>query len=127
MRMVKVRLLNSLQWRHDERDGVSNHQPHDCFKAQIQENTKASSHWPLSGEFTDDMWKKYPFDDAIVGFESPCMLPWYTIFHHSMGFLHLQIHNLLIFYLILLCLPAKLIYIRLPYLHSVKDRLHFVT
>ena len=21
----------ALQWRHDERDGVSNHQPHDCL------------------------------------------------------------------------------------------------
>ena len=35
----------SLQWRHDERDGVSNHQPRDCllnhlFKAQIKENIK---------------------------------------------------------------------------------------
>ena len=33
----------SLQWRHNERDGVSNHQPHDCLlnrllKAQIEEN-----------------------------------------------------------------------------------------
>ena len=31
----------TLQWRHNERDGVSNHQPHDCllkrlFKAQIK-------------------------------------------------------------------------------------------
>ena len=22
---------HTLQWRHNERDGVSNHQPHDCF------------------------------------------------------------------------------------------------
>ena len=42
----------SLQWRHNERDGVSNHQPHDCllnrlFKAHIIENIKAPRHWPL--------------------------------------------------------------------------------
>ena len=46
-----------LQWRHNERDGVSNHQPHECllnrlFKAQIKENIKAPRHWPLCGEFT---------------------------------------------------------------------------
>ena len=34
-----------LQWRHNECDGVSNHQPHDCllkrlFKVQIKENIK---------------------------------------------------------------------------------------
>ena len=51
----------SLQWRHDERDGVSNHQPHDCllnrlFKAQIKENIKAPRYWPLWGEFTGDRW-----------------------------------------------------------------------
>ena len=41
----------------NERDGVSNHQSHDCllnrlFKAQIKENIKAPRHWPLCGEFT---------------------------------------------------------------------------
>ena len=51
----------TLQWRHNERDGVSNHQPHDCllnllFKAQIKENIQATRHWPLWGEFTGDRW-----------------------------------------------------------------------
>ena len=51
----------SLQWRHKERDGVSNHQLHEClfnhlFKAQIKENIKAPRHWPLWGEFTGDRW-----------------------------------------------------------------------
>ena len=54
-------LFSTLQWRHNEHDGVSNHQPHDCllnrlFKAQIKENIKASRHWPLYGEFTGDRW-----------------------------------------------------------------------
>ena len=46
----------SLQWRHYEHDGVSNHQPHDCWtfiQAQIKENIKAPRHWPLCGEFTN--------------------------------------------------------------------------
>ena len=50
-----------LSWRHYERDGVSNYQPHDCllnrlFNAQIKQNTKAPRHWPLCGEFTGDRW-----------------------------------------------------------------------
>ena len=49
--------MNSLQWRHNERDGVSNHQSHGCllnrlFKSPIKENIKAPRHWPLCGEFT---------------------------------------------------------------------------
>ena len=44
-------LATTLQWRHKERNGVSNHQPHEClvnrlFKAQIKENIKAPRHWP---------------------------------------------------------------------------------
>ena len=44
--------MYALQWLHNERDGVLNHQPHDglvnrLFKAQIEENIKA----PLTGEF----------------------------------------------------------------------------
>ena len=40
---------STLQWRHNERDGVWNHQPHDCllillFKAQMKENIKAPYH-----------------------------------------------------------------------------------
>ena len=50
-----------LQWRHNEGNGVSNHQPHNCvlnhlFKAQIKENFKARRYWPLWGEFTSDWW-----------------------------------------------------------------------
>ena len=50
-----------LEWRHNERDGVSNHQLHDCllnslFKAQIKASIKAPRHWPLCGEFTGDRW-----------------------------------------------------------------------
>ena len=52
-------MRSTLQWRHNERDGISNHQAYDCllhrlFKAQIKENFKAPRHWPLSGEFTGD-------------------------------------------------------------------------
>ena len=47
----------SLHWRHNDHDGVSNHQPHCLFtqpfiQTQIKENIKAPRHWPLCGEFT---------------------------------------------------------------------------
>ena len=47
----------TLQWRHNERDGVWNRQPHGCifshlFKVQIKDNIKAPRHWPLCEEFT---------------------------------------------------------------------------
>ena len=48
----------SIQWRHNEHDGATNHQPHECLlKVRIKENIKAPRHWPLwgnssvSGEF----------------------------------------------------------------------------
>ena len=53
--------MTKSQWRHNDGDGVSNHQPHDCllnrlFKVQIKENIKDPRHWPLWGEFTGDRW-----------------------------------------------------------------------
>ena len=65
MRMYDISPLQAisypLQWRHNERDGVSNHQPYDWlpnrwFKGHFKENIKAPRHWPLCGEFTGDWW-----------------------------------------------------------------------
>ena len=47
----------TLQPRHNGRDGVWNHQPHDSLlfiEAQIKENIKAPRHWPSCGEFIGD-------------------------------------------------------------------------
>ena len=53
-------ILHPLQWRHNGRDSVSNHQPHDCllnrYSEADQRNIKAPRHWPLCGEFTGDRW-----------------------------------------------------------------------
>ena len=51
----------TLQWRHNGRDGVTNHQPCDCFfnrlfQTQIKESIKAPRLWPLCVEFTGDRW-----------------------------------------------------------------------
>ena len=65
----------TLQWRHDDCDGVSSHQPYYCLfsrllKVHIKENIKAPRHWPLWGEFTGDKgpvaWKIFPFNDVIM-------------------------------------------------------------
>ena len=47
--LVVAMISSSLQWRHSGRDGVSNHQAHDCllnriFKAGIKENFIAQRH-----------------------------------------------------------------------------------
>ena len=85
-------MCKSLQWRHNERDRVSNHQSPDClfnrlFKAQIKENIKAPRHWPLWGEFPGDgefphkgavTGKMDPFDDVIMisaRFHMPLVAP----------------------------------------------------
>ena len=46
-----------VQWRHNERVGVSNYQRLDCllrrlFRCRIKENIKAPRHWSLRGEHT---------------------------------------------------------------------------
>ena len=70
----------TLQWRHNERDGVSNYQPQDCllnhlFKTQIKENIKAVSlafvrgihRWPVNSQHKGPVtWKMFPFDDVIM-------------------------------------------------------------
>ena len=70
----------SLQWRHNERDGVSNlGVSFVCsavfFFRQIKCNTKAPCQWSLWGESTGDRWiplikgpvtrKMFPFDNVI--------------------------------------------------------------
>ena len=47
---------SALQWRHNERDGVSNHQTHDCllnrlFRHRSKKKVKAPRHWLCGGNF----------------------------------------------------------------------------
>ena len=43
---------------YNDRDGVSNYQPHDCLFNRLLNRRiiKAPRHWPLCGEFTGDWW-----------------------------------------------------------------------
>ena len=75
-----VPILHALHWRHNERDGISNHQPHDCllnhlFRRKSKKKSKLTSlafvrgiHWwvmnsPQKGPVTRKM---FPFDDIIM-------------------------------------------------------------
>ena len=72
--------VKSFQWRHNERVGVSNHQPHDCllnrlFKVQIKETSSSASlafvrrihRWPMNSPQKGPVtWKMFPFDDVIM-------------------------------------------------------------
>ena len=70
----------SLQWRHDEHDGVSYHQPHDCLLNRsyrhrskktwklcviglCEENSPVTGEFPHKGPVTRKM---FPTDDVIV-------------------------------------------------------------
>ena len=87
-----------LQWRHNGRDGVSNHQPHDCFlnrlfiHSQRKHQSSASlafvrgihrrpvnspHKWPVT-------WKMFPFDDVIM--TSKCHKQGITNMTWSSGF-----------------------------------------
>ena len=52
--------MQSLQWRHNESDGISRHRRLDCLLNRLfsanQRNIEAPRHWPLWGEFTGDRW-----------------------------------------------------------------------
>ena len=68
---------SSLQWRHDEHDGVSNHRRLDCLLNRLfKETIKAPRHRALWREFTGDRrnsspegpvtWKSVSFHDVIM-------------------------------------------------------------
>ena len=52
----------TLQWRHDERDGVSNHQPHDCllnrsFRCRSKRNAKLRVTGLCEGNSPVRLWR----------------------------------------------------------------------
>ena len=71
-----------LQWRHDERDGPSNHRrldylPNRLFRRRSRKTSKLHvTAWPLWREFIRERWipprrgpvtrKMFPFDDVIM-------------------------------------------------------------
>ena len=85
----------ALQWGHNERDGVSNHQPHDCLLNRLfrHRSKKTSSfaslafvrgihRWPVNSPHKGPIKRKmFPFDDIImVSWDTPTQwcVPYHT-------------------------------------------------
>ena len=74
----------SLQWRHNEHDGVSNHQPHDCilnrlFRRRSKKTSKlrvtglCAGNSPVTGEFPAQIFSNgemFPLDYVIMDIET---------------------------------------------------------
>ena len=88
LRVLIMITPHTLQWRHNEHDGVSNHQPHDCLFNRLfrcisketsrlrvtglcEENSPLNS--PHKGPVT---WKMLPFDDLIMNIHTTPITPW---------------------------------------------------
>ena len=70
----------ALRWRHNQQDGVSNHQPHDCllnrlFRRSSKKTSKlrvtglcvGNSPWPVNSPDKGPVTRKmFPFDDVIM-------------------------------------------------------------
>ena len=68
----------TLQWRHNKRDGVSNHQPHDCllnrlFRRKSKKTSKIRviglcvGNSPVNSPHKGQVMRKtFPFDDVIM-------------------------------------------------------------
>ena len=79
---VVIQTIQSLQWRHNGRDSVSNHQPHDCLLNRLlgrrYEKTPklrvtgfCAGNSPGTGEFPAQMAstaEMLPFDDVIMNY-----------------------------------------------------------
>ena len=76
---------SSLQWRHNERDGVQNHQPHDCllkrlFKRRSLKTSKlrvtglCEGGGPVNSLHKGPVTRKmFPFDDVIMYIHQWCL------------------------------------------------------
>ena len=80
------RRFTSSQWRHNERDGISNHQPQDCLlnglfrrrwkktsKLRVTGFVKGIHRWPVNSTHKGPVTRKIlPFDDVIIRLFSVC-------------------------------------------------------
>ena len=87
--------LNSLQlWRHNERDCVSNHQPHDCLLNRLRKHQSSASlafvrgihRCPVNSPHKGPVTRKVlPFDDVIMSCSSPYEIPIACANIHHLG------------------------------------------
>ena len=91
--IVSPHTVMSLRWRHNERDGVSNHQPHDCLLNRLsRRRSKETSklcvtgllrgihRWPVNSPHKGPVTRKmFPFDDVIVSYLQLCCSFYYGL------------------------------------------------
>ena len=82
--------MNSLRWRHNGRDDVSDHQPHDCllnvYSGADQRKLQSSAslvfvrgihRGPVNSPHKGPVTRKvFPFDDVIMYMASLCHTDW---------------------------------------------------
>ena len=84
---------NSLHWRHNEHDDVSNHQPHDClaystvYSGADQRKHQSSAslafvpgihRWPMNSPHKGPVTRiMFPFDDVIMACPCTGVFMWY--------------------------------------------------
>ena len=83
----------ALQWRHNGRDGISNHQPHDCllnrlFKAQIKVDIKAPRRLLCAGSSPVKSPHKGPVTRKMFPFDVVIMVRLYLYIEPTPLFLH---------------------------------------
>ena len=62
-----VRIFYALQWRHNERECVSNHRFHDCLLTLLfRRRSKKTSKLCVTGLCEGNLPKMFPFDDVIM-------------------------------------------------------------
>ena len=74
-----TREISTLHWRHDDNDGVSNHQPHGCLLNRLKKTSKlrvtglcvGNSPGPVNSPHKGPVTRKmFPFDDVIMKYKS---------------------------------------------------------
>ena len=79
----------ALHWRHNDHDGVSNHQPHGCLlnrlfrrrskkqsKLRVTDLCAGNSPGPVNSPHKGPVTRKmFPFDDVIMGKNCDCRYP----------------------------------------------------
>ena len=91
------RCPSSLQWRHNDHDGVPNYQPHDCllnrlFRHRWKKTSKLRvtglcvrgiHRWPVNSPHKGPVTRKmFPFDDVIMATSNWCHL-FPLVQHHA--------------------------------------------
>ena len=78
----------SLQWRHNERDGVSNHQPHDCLLNRLSRRRSkkisklrvtglCAGNSPVTGEFPTQMASDT--ENVSIGWRHHVQIVWFRV------------------------------------------------